>query len=174
MVGLPFVGWEQFPVMGCNRKSFSQNLAENFIPYFTLHSPPGRAVPASMDLVSRAAPCLDQGKSVPNTRSLGLAGLGDSPTPRGQPQHRVPSPAVQDQRAAREAAWGLGRISRRWKMEEQRTGWQGLGLVRQHMPASSCPALQLQPGTSRSSLSFKRHPSPCRYRAAPIALSRLR
>lgn len=74
-----------------------------------------------------------------------------------------PSPAVQDQRAAR----GLGRINRRWKMEEQRTGWQGLGPVRQHMPASSCPAPQLQPGTCRSSLSFKRHPSPCRYRAAP-------
>lgn len=35
VIGLLFIGWEQFPVMGCDRKSLSQNLAKHFFSYFT-------------------------------------------------------------------------------------------------------------------------------------------
>lgn len=58
-------------------------------------------------------------------------------------------------------------------------GWQELGLVRQHMPlarawhVTAWPRHPLSgaPTIHLSLLSFKRHPSPCRYQAGHIALS---
>lgn len=80
VVGLPFMAWEHFPVMGCNRKSLSQKLARHFISYFIYSPQPswmcgacqrGSGCPTRRAGVAQQdGTCLEQGKlgkSVPPT-----------------------------------------------------------------------------------------------------------
>lgn len=104
VVGLPFMAWEHFPVMGCNRKSLSQKLARHFISYFIYSPQPswmcgacqrGSGCPTRRAGVAQQdRTCLEQGKlgkSVPPpTRSPGLAGVGGSPTDRDRDSPRAP------------------------------------------------------------------------------------
>lgn len=107
-------------------------------------------------------PACNRGHLSPKTRSPGLAGVGRQP---GDSPRHAGHPALLPMVSAR--LWrehgGLGRISRRLREDGgaedgHAEGWQGLGLVRQHMPLSRAwhvsarpRHLQLQPSTPRSS-----------------------
>lgn len=157
VVGLPFMAWEHFPVMGCNRKSLSQKLARHFISYFIYSPQPswmcgacqrGSGCPTRRAGVAQQdRTCLEQGKlgkSVPPTHGARVW-LGWEAAPRTgtgtAPGH--PRAATGSAHSSGREHGGLGRISKGREdggAEDGRAeGWQGLGLVRQHMPLTGAP-----------------------------------
>lgn len=152
-----------------------------------------RRLPARSQPPRVPAAACSRGNPLPNTRTPMMAGMGMTATCRGDTAHArwVPRLAADGwprgkHTAQKREPGGLGRIGKRWKDGESEKrvprSWQELGLVRQHMPPARAPhvtawprrPLSGAPTIHLSLLSFKRHPSPRRYRAGQIALSRLR
>lgn len=143
VVGLPFVGWEQFPVMGHNRKSFSLYFLFHLFSAALLDV---RCLPAWVWLSYRGCSLPGTGEICPPAQGFRAGWVGEAA--RAQPTHAGYPALLQDQHG------GLARISKAREdggaEDERAEGWQGLALVRQHMPVTR--ARHVSPGSSRHPL----------------------
>lgn len=143
--GLSFTGWEQFPVMGWKRKSLSQNLAEDFIPYFIYSAQPSWTCSACQDGsggLGRTLP--GPGEMCPKYEDPGAGWAGGQPHTQGT----ATLPGTQPCCAASVlgSAQGLGRISRRREdggAEDGLAGARQAAHATEQLPGPAAPARHL-------------------------------